>query len=74
MSQPKLEYFTDGDIIHIDIKDGKEARSVELAPNITVELDDQDEIIGIEILGASQVLRDSLLETVQGKMLQNASR
>ena len=70
MPNPKMQYFESEDVIHINIQDGAEAKSVELAPNITVELDANGEIIGIEILHASTYIRDNVLETVQGKLLQ----
>ena len=51
----------------------EEANSVELSPNITAELNEQGELIGIEILHASTFVRDSLLEAVQAKLLNLAS-
>jgi uncharacterized protein YuzE len=66
-----MQYFEADDIIHINIQDGTEESSVELSPNITVELNAKGEIIGIEILHASSYIRDNVLETVQGKLLQS---
>ncbi len=43
--------------------------SVELVPNITVELNAKGELIGIEILAASQFIRDSIVESIQGRVL-----
>lgn len=71
MHNPKMRYFEKEDILHINIQEASEERSVEISPNITVELDGQGQIIGIEILQASSYLRDNLLETVQGKLLQS---
>ena len=65
-----MNYFEREDIIHIKVKDGEEAGSVELSPNITAELDDQNEIIGIEIIGVSTYLRDNILESPQAKLLR----
>lgn len=48
----------------------RKAGSVEISPNITAELNDKGELIGIEILNASAFLRDSILESVQAKVLQ----
>ena len=70
MANPKMQYFEADDIIHINIQDGPEENSVELSPNITAELNAKGEIIGIEILHASAYIRDNVLETVQGKLLQ----
>lgn len=66
----QMAYFEQDDVLHLAISDEPEARSVELIPNITVELNDKGELIGIEILNASAFVRDTILESVQGKMLQ----
>ena len=67
-----MNYFKEEDVIHIRIKDGPERNSVELSPNITAELDENNDIIGVEILNASRYLRDTILETVQAKLLQES--
>ena len=72
MGNLKMHYFETEDILHINIQEGPEERSVEVSPNITVELNSKGQIIGIEILQASSYIRDNLLETVQGKLLQSS--
>ena len=57
-------------VLHLAISDEPEASSVEFSPNITAELNDDGELIGIEILNASTYLRDSILESVQAKVLE----
>ncbi len=69
MNKTNMVYFKDDDVIHIVIAEGNESGSVEISPNITVELDDKGEIIGIEILKASDFLRDSILDSAQAKLL-----
>jgi len=69
MSNPRLSYFEKVDVLHVLISYGPESKSVELSPNITVELNEKGEMIGIEILHASTFLRDSIVESVQAKML-----
>jgi uncharacterized protein YuzE len=69
MNTPKLTYFENGDVLHLAITDEDEAGSVEISPNLTAELNAEGELIGIEILGASSYLRDSLLESVQARLL-----
>jgi len=64
-----MAYFEKDDVLHVSITDEAEAESVEISPNITAELNDKGELIGIEILNASSFIRDSLLETVQAKIL-----
>lgn len=70
MNSPKLSYFEKEDILHLAISDEKEFGSVEVSPNITAELNEEGELIGIEIIGASSFLRDSILESTQAKLLQ----
>lgn len=70
MNKTKLAYFEEEDILHLAIADEPEGGSIELSPNITAELNDKGELIGIEILNASAFIRDSILESVQAKMLR----
>ena len=70
MNNTRLSYFEKEDVLHLVISEAPEAGSVEVSPNITAELDDQGAVIGIEILQASTFLRDSILETVQGRLLE----
>ena len=70
MSNPRIKYFEAEDILHLVITDEDEGRSVELNPNITVELNDRNEMIGVEILNASSFLRDAVLDSIQAKTLQ----
>ncbi len=69
MDKPRLNYFKEEDILYLVISDEKEAGSVELSPNITAELNEKGELIGIEIIEASSFIRDSILEAAQAKML-----
>lgn len=70
MNKPRIRYFEKEDVIHLLISAEPESRSVELSPNITVELNDRNEMIGVEILNASDFLRDTVLDSVQAKTLQ----
>lgn len=70
MNKTQMRYFEKEDILHLVIAEGLESRSLELSPNITVELNDQNELLGVEILNASKFLRDTVLESVQAKTLQ----
>ena len=70
---PKMTYFPTEDVLHLVMGEEKEASSLELSPNITAELNERGELIGIEILSASAFIRDSILEGVQAKVLQLAS-
>jgi uncharacterized protein YuzE len=64
-----MAYFENDDILHLAISDEPEAGSVEVSPNVTAELNAKGELIGIEILNASTFIRDSVLESVQAKVL-----
>jgi uncharacterized protein YuzE len=67
---PRIRYFEQEDILHLVITDEPETRSMELSPNIRVELNDKNELIGVEILEATAFLRDAVLESVQARTLQ----
>ncbi len=73
MNKPKMTYFEENDVLHLVISEEDEAGSVELSPNITAELNDKGDLIGLEILNASTYIRDSILETAQAKVLSIAS-
>jgi uncharacterized protein YuzE len=70
MSKARIRYFEQEDVLHLVISDEPEFRSVELSPYITVELNDKNEMIGVEILKASAFLRDTVLDSIQAKTLQ----
>lgn len=70
MSKARIRYFEQGDVLHLMISDESEFRSVELSPNITVELDNKNEMIGVEILKPSAFLQDTVLDSIQAKTLQ----
>ena len=69
MNKVHMEYFEKEDILHLAVSDEPEAGSVELSPNITAELNEKGDLIGIEILNASTYVRDSIMETAQARML-----
>lgn len=69
MSKTQMMYFENEDVLHLSISEEPESGSIELNPNITAELNDQGELIGVEIINASSYIRDSILESVQGKLL-----
>ncbi|MBP6823712.1 MAG: DUF2283 domain-containing protein [Acidobacteria bacterium] len=65
-----MRYFEQEDVLHLAITEEPEGRSLELSPDITVELNDKGEMIGVEILNASKFLRDVVLESIQAKTLR----
>ena len=70
MNSIRMAYFEKDDVLHLAISDEQEAGSVEISPNITAELNAKGELIGIEILSASTFIRDSVLDSVQAKVLE----
>ncbi len=69
MRKTQMNYFKQDDVIHFLISDEKESNSVELAPDITAELNEKGELIGIEILNASSFIRDSIMDSFHVKLL-----
>ena len=59
MHKPKTIYFEREDILHLVISDESESGSIELIPNITAELNENGELIGIEILNASTFIQEA---------------
>ena len=70
MTNTKMHYFPEQDVIHLAITDEEEMETMELSPNITAELNADGDLIGIEILKASTFLRDFILESTQAKLMQ----
>ena len=68
-SSKMMNYFKEEDVLHLLISEEAEAGSVEISPNVTAELNQAGELVGVEIINASTYLRDSILESVQGKLL-----
>ena len=69
MNNAKMTYFEQEDILHLNLSDEPEAGSVEISPNITAELNEAGELIGVEIIQASSFIRDTILESTQAKLL-----
>lgn len=66
----QIQYFEQEDVLHLAITEEPESRGLELSPDITVELNDKDEMIGVETLYASKSQRDAVLESIQAKTLR----
>lgn len=73
MSKHKMNYFPEEDILHILIENGRESECYELAPNITAELNDKGELMGIEILRASEFIQNIVFQQTGLKDLKFAS-
>lgn len=63
MKTGTLKYYQDEDVLYFFLKEGSENKNIEAAPGVTVELDEKDNIIGIEILGAAKFIQNYVLKT-----------
>ena len=70
MNKTSIRYFEEEDVLYLVLSDEPESNSLELGPHITAELNEKGELIGVEILNATAFLRDSIMESIQFKMLQ----
>lgn len=68
-----MTYFEKEDILHLVISDEPESGSLELSPNVTAELNENGELIGIEILNASAFIQDTILDANFAKELSLAN-
>ncbi|MEM9558521.1 MAG: DUF2283 domain-containing protein [Acidobacteriota bacterium] len=60
-----MSYFEEADVLHLNLADGPDVSSVELSPNVTAELNADGGLVGLEILNASDFLRDLVLDSAQ---------
>ena len=58
--KPKVNYDGGNDTLYILMKEGPEEEFIEVADGVVIELDTSKEIIGIEILHASEILEPLL--------------
>ena len=59
-SKKIVNYDNREDILYLGVGEGIEEEFVEVAPGFGVELDKKGKVIGVEILGASKVLKPVL--------------
>lgn len=59
-TKDKVYYDKKTDVLWLMIKPGPEEKHQEIAPGISVELDKNGQLLGIEILNASKVLGSKL--------------
>lgn len=61
----KFEYDKEVDAGYIylvnEIKDGEAVKTIELDPNIILDFNKEGKLLGIEVLNASQILKDDVL-------------
>ena len=64
--EPQVHYDPTTDVLYFVTREGVEAEFTEVMPGVNVELNEDGEVIGVEILGASRVL-NSVLEPLYRK-------
>ena len=57
-----IQDYSDTDSLYIDLSDRPSSESLEVAPGIVLDFDEQNHIVGIDIDNASQILNLSELE------------
>ena len=57
MSDSRLSYFQEDDVLHLALSNEPETGSVELALDVTAEPNHMGQLIGIEILNARAFIR-----------------
>jgi len=62
---PYANYDLQSDVLYIALREGEEEGYVEVVPGVNVELDLRGEVIGIEILRASEFLRPVAVPLLQ---------
>jgi len=50
----KITYDAEADALYIELRDARPSDSMDIEEGVTVELDDQGHIIGLEVLDASK--------------------
>ena len=50
----KITYDPEADALYIELRDARPSDSMDIEEGVTVELDDQGHIIGLEVLDASK--------------------
>jgi len=65
--QAQSRYDSCADVLYLVAAGGPVFRSKELAPGITIEYGKDGEIIGVEILRASQVLAEKTVASLHAK-------
>jgi uncharacterized protein YuzE len=58
----KMSYYKDTDSLYIDLNEKPSKESLEVAPGIVLDFDEDNHIVGIDIDRASQILNLSELE------------
>jgi uncharacterized protein YuzE len=67
MTAPKVRYDAKSDVLYLLCDEGEIAGTIEVSPGITVEFGDVGNILGVEILRASEVLTEKAIASLHAK-------
>jgi len=68
----KISYDPKYDVMYLKFSDGKIADTVEVAANILIDYGEQGEIMGIEIIDASTLMKANPLQEIVIKFQEDA--
>lgn len=71
-SKKIVNYDPKSDVLYLGVKEGVEEEFVEVSPGVNVELDENGQVIGVEILNASKILKP-LVRSLQRQVLEATS-
>jgi uncharacterized protein YuzE len=60
MNKPTVHYDPQSDVLYFLVREGEEERFVEVVEGVNVELDQEGQLLGVEILNASRFLRAAI--------------
>lgn len=64
-----VNYDAQSDVLYLGARSGIEEEQVEIAPGISAELDGAGQVIGVEVLNASQIFK-GVTKSLESKSLQ----
>jgi uncharacterized protein YuzE len=67
MAESRARYDAKADVLYLFPEEGESARSIEVSPGITVEFGDTENTLGVEILRASKVLTEKVIDSLHAK-------
>jgi uncharacterized protein YuzE len=70
-AEGQLHYYQKSDVLHYVVRKGEEFASREVAPGVTLELDERGKLLGIEILDASRFMREFVVERFKSLALKS---
>lgn len=71
----KLDYDAEADAAYIRLGTGRHHDSEEVAPGVVLDFDEENKVVGLEVLRASKTLGPGLIdeEGVDGRIAEGAS-